>query len=377
VAAVTATILFAYPKILLDRTVLYIYLWVVIYYIGIQTIWKDRVLSESLISFNQYAFSYIAPVFLAVIINVYIQKKNESTRIGKLYFYLLILLFITSLQYSMMAVINPALARGGGQLDVSERGITTLVSYGYFYGISLIFMLFAYYVKFRRSAFSKNSTKYFYLIITITIFISLKQSQYVTAVLAAAFSFIMAYYTANNLKKAILTSTLVVIFFSFFPTTIIEDIFYALGSLLQEGYLRDQVIDFGRTLALGDFNPNTGVTYASTIRFVKIPPLLESIASNPLIGGGANDGHNFWLDNLSMFGILGMLPWFLIIRQQMKFNLQRMSEDFKPYYIISILIFVLVGIFKGGIVGWQPTLLVFFVGPAMNYLQFYFKRKST
>jgi O-antigen ligase len=107
-------------------------------------------------------------------------------------------------------------------------------------------------------------------------------------------------------------------------------------------------------------------------RAARLPFLINEFSKSPIIGGGESTGHVFWLDRLSMYGLIGIIPWILIITYQIKFNLKNLNKEFKFYYLISIIAFIALGFMKN-MSGKEIFMSIFLIIPGLNYLDYLYK----
>lgn len=106
------------------------------------------------------------------------------------------------------------------------------------------------------------------------------------------------------------------------------------------------------------------------IRWALIGTTINSFLSHPILGssGAPIGGHNFFPDLLAKYGIIGCLPFFLMIKTQYTIIASYLSEDAKRYYNIILIGFITLGIIKNmsGIEYWNylfiyyPALLIWF-----------------
>ena len=95
----------------------------------------------------------------------------------------------------------------------------------------------------------------------------------------------------------------------------------------------------------------------------RIPELLNSFIKNPISGGGLSSGHNFWFDRLSLFGILGIIPWLYLLYNIIRKTSRLVSIEYKYYYYLSMGLFISHGFIKAS--GDKLIyLVIFFLMPA-------------
>lgn len=107
-----------------------------------------------------------------------------------------------------------------------------------------------------------------------------------------------------------------------------------------------------------------------SVRWALIGLSVKAFISNPLFGNCAAEigGHNFFLDSLARYGIIGCIPFFLLIKSQYNIISSVLSDNTKRYYLIILFGFITLGILKNmsGTEYWNylfiyyPALLVWF-----------------
>lgn len=84
------------------------------------------------------------------------------------------------------------------------------------------------------------------------------------------------------------------------------------------------------------------------IRWALLSTTISSFIAHPLFGSSSaiTGGHNYFLDMLAKYGIIGCLPFFLMIRNQFKVISSYLSAEAKRYYVIILVGFITLGIIK-------------------------------
>lgn len=133
---------------------------------------------------------------------------------------------------------------------------------------------------------------------------------------------------------------------------------------LPEGEFKSKFYDLSNTLTYSDIE-EAGATHMGS-RYQRIPLLISEIKKSPLIGGGIDTGHVFWLDHLSAYGLIGIIPWLLLLLNNYKKVKSILNENFY-YYRVALTMFILLGFMKGS--GSKEQLIVlFFILPLGLYL---------
>lgn len=360
-------VLIANPSVFISKDALYVYLWVVIYSFGIHFFWSDRQVGYGDPIDYDWLVKTIGPLFLSILVfNLYIRRK-DFRGLGILSLIIFGLIVINSVYYIIIVNLNPEMIRGAVIRDDYGQLENTSLGYSYFYGLAVILPVFGYYIKDKYFFIGRKKIKILLILSVVLIFLSLIKAQFVTAFIVAATSFVLALIAAKNFNRIFLFMGFV-LFILVINSAILADVIFFSTDFLGEGLLKERLIDFGTAISIKDFATEGGSTYTSTVRLAMLPPLFSSILSNPIIGGGVSSGHAFWFDQFSMFGVVGLIPWILIIRYQIVRNLKLFSNDFKPYYLLSVYSYLLMGFIKGGLIALPSVVFVFFVSPSFYFV---------
>jgi len=349
------------PEVLISKQLRFFYLYFVIYFVGYNSFWADREASSQKFLFTS------AYIYLPILMNEYFRKKNNKILYGKVVLISIVIIAISSLYYVFNVFVNPGIIRG----HVLAGSLLEIYTYGYFYAVIFLLPLIIYFTK-KVRYFGVNNIRY-YLIMGIILF-SVILSQYVTAVMFAIIMIASALLSAKNRKKNVIIFTTMFILLIIVPQETKGGILHYLAKFLPNGYIQDQFNDFGNTISLNDFSLESDKTYFSRVRLSLLDPVVNSFGSNIVIGSNVSSGHFFWIDQFAMFGLLGLYPWFLIFQEFFKSNAKHFSEDFKPYLVIALIAYFIMGLVKGGMIGWHSLMTLFFLLPGFNFIPIKLKK---
>lgn len=249
-----------------------------------------------------------------------------------------------------------------------KMGIAT---FGFFTGLAFAFPVIIGTVKYKWK--SKQNKIIFIFGLTI-LFISYIKAQYTAAFLYALTGSIIALIGKKNKMMLIffifLVITVSVSYSDFAFIDILSDVAGNMGS----SFLQERLNDFGVFLKSGA-DISISNTHAGE-KLSRIPLLVQSAKTNPFLSGGLNFGHNFWFDWLSLYGIIGLIPWIVIILQQIKLNLKIFNTEFKTYYLLSMFSFISFG-FINALRGSHIYASVFVLIPGMFFSIFNFTKIKT
>lgn len=352
------SLIFIYPKVLVSKALISVYLFAVYYiiliYAGVFQINSEwNLLGE------------ISPLFYSLLLFNYFIISKDYNGLKLLLLISMVFIFITLTTSLIGLYQHPSASRDlAGTLLV--RGDATLVAkyrsmgiatYDFFYGLAFAFPVF---VAFLKSHTINNKIKLRLLSFMLFAFIGLVQAQFVTAFLFAIIGTGLSFLNINKIKP--LVFSLIVLFgmIVLMPTNFLSDVLLYISQIFSEGYIQDRLIELSFIVGDGFEAYETHIGR----RADRIPYQLSQFYTSPFLGGGESLEHNYWLDRLAMFGLLGILPWVLVIAHQIKSNLMRISPNEHSYYIIIMLLFIAMGFIKN----MGQTLVqvfIFFIIPAL------------
>ena len=208
----------------------------------------------------------------------------------------------------------------------------------------------------------KRKTRYILLGIIFIFLFTIIKSQMTTALLISIAGIIFSITGVKNLRKNIIISLFIISFFIIVPKPLIANDFRFISVQIDGEMLQNRLLDIAETIEFGEdiINADTHISY----RAKRIPYLLENISKSPIIGGGDSTGHVFWLDRLSLFGLLGIIPWIFVIISFNKIVFKTLGKEYYFYYLISLILFIGIGFIKNS--GHKLVVFsVFFINPAM------------
>ena len=361
--------LFLYRHILFSKDMLYVYFMLIIIAIGMHLFWQDRIVRNELISIR-WLIDHIRHIFLAILIYTYFIKRGDYQGLAYVVFFTLSFICITAITTIIGLNKYPMAARelAAGAVRLGERAAyyqsIGIMGYGFVGGLAFLMPVLVYKIK---NAYKNKSKKTVLFLSMAGLFLfTIIQSRYTMALLFALFFAVMAVFQKNT-KTVIVILCLILITISFVPPTFFANIFIEFSTLFEGTLTEQRISDFAMTFQHGEMDRDS--EYHTARRLGRIPILLESILSNPITGGGENLGHNYWLDWMSLFGILGLFPWAIIIINQINNNLTIFDDDYGLYYILSMVAFITFGMFNN-IGGSHLITFAFFIIPGLNFLKY-------
>lgn len=359
-------VIFFFPRFFLTK-----YFWIAVFfsmtfYFGYFSIWQGIRSEEMTVS---YEFDFVSKnfefFFIAAIGTFLTSKINSDSNFYAPFRLLLPILLLISILFYILFAEELNLARGNfAMLDEDVGRNAEIFGYGFIYALGFISPVLAYLFH----GFKDNkSAKLIFIAITILYFYCIIQSGFATPFISAVAFYIIAFISKGKFFQYKKTIILTAIFLVFFPTELFAVFFYEISDSIPNEYIATKINDLGDLFSGNEFTISGGDGYVAKYRFSKIEPLVESFFSNPFIGGGISTGHHFWLDTISLYGLLGISIWFITLKVLISGVASNVSTEFKPYLQLCFLSLILQSVVKGGTVGLQSFLVLFFFAPLIPY----------
>lgn len=360
-------IIFTDVKILFSKFVLCSYFFIILYSIGIKTIWSDRIVGlNEIITFNWLKLD-IMPLFFSSLLLSYFIKKKDSVIFNKMIAFFYISLLITSITSIIGFFIFPEAARisAGGRHLSEYSGVVLFVdkfgvaSYSFF--SSLTFLIPIIILLFKKKIFHIFNSRLHILIWFIITSFAIIKSQFTSSLIFLLFFSYLSYILDKLSKAKLIFLIFFFIVLLIIPRSFYASLFYDLSTIFDSQIYSSRIYDLGKTIEDMDIDRQAESHIGR--RLGRTPLLLESIFRNPIIGGGLNTNHIFFLDRLSMFGLVGLLPWIFLLYLHIKYMKINISKEYYPYYALSIFEFILLGLVKNS--GFSQVIItVFFIIPS-------------
>lgn len=303
-------------------------------------------------------------------------EYRDFARIARL---TLVFLFITAIMTLIVTSIDPLYSRMVFDRD-SETEIQAHQSlqrlgaggYGTSIVIMTLFPMLIYYIMNKQIRYSRSLIVFYVLFMLFTLI----RIQIFANVIIAMIAITISFSGASRIKTSVAALTLLIVI-----TLIIPRSFYAKTFISIANTFENQVdVSFkfkalAKYMETGEsFEEENSITYARVMRY---PALLESFVQSPVLGcffmsdsngRGYNSagGHLFWMNKLTVTGIIGLLFFaaipYLFIRRSIKLIPQRM----KFYYLIALFAYISYGFIKN--LGGHSWYVFFVIVPGMAYL---------
>lgn len=302
----------------------------------------------------------LRPIFIAGILFTYFINFEKIESLTKVMQFTLIFILITSITSIIGLNFFPTAAREMVATLRLENEFELLkfyqrigiASYDFYYGLAFTTPVFIFLIK---EHWPEKKIRFFLIgSLAITLFAIMK-SQMTTALIFSVIGILLSITGAKNLKKSLIILLIIVVTIVSIPRQFYINSLYYFSERLTGEVLQKRFFELAETIEFGEnlIDANTHIAY----RAQRIPFLIENISRNPITGGGESTGHVFWLDRLSLFGILGIIPWILFILAISKMVIKKIDKKYYTYYIISLILYIGIGFMKNS----GHKLVIFFV----------------
>ena len=350
-----------FPTIYTQKTMLYFYSIMAVFYLFIISgFYKINL---------QWLYYEFSPFLLSLIIYKYFIRSGDWSGLKMVLRFTLIFIIITTitsivglLQYPMAArYLAGKLANEGNWALIDYYTKIGIAGYGFYHGLAFSIPLFIAYFK---EVKAKKKERLLYLGLIVLFLGGIIMSQYTSALVIAAVGIFMAIFGSKKFKRSIFILIIIMTILVILPKDYIADSVLFTSENIRGDALKSRLLDMSVTL-----NESSGETETHMDRrAARIPYLLSNFLESPFYGSGKSSGHVYWLDILSRFGILGILPLFLLIKYQIMKNFAVFSEPDKIYYVLSMILFIALGFMKN-MGGNHMMMFTFFFIPAIFLLR--------
>lgn len=359
------------PQIFLNKTMAYSLGYGFLLFLSMKTFWIGMdVWNKTRLYFEFYE------IFIGISVFTYFIQSKDFIGLAKITKWALIFLFITAIMSIISSTIDPLYARNltglsSVSLDSEREKILSYKRYGGGgYGTAAAFMclfpgLIYYYKNNNLSPISKKNI----LIFSIIVFVALLGMQIFGNILIAVVFSVIALI---GMKKIRISVFVILIIFSaamIIPRGVyvngLESISKYFERYSELNYKFNDFADFIETGA--DINDHS--TSAGS-RAERYPILIETFVKNPILGcyffsdesiNGYNSAgaHLYWMNKLTITGIIGFVIFLFIPYIFIKTNLRHFHTNYKFYYILSSLAVLSYGLIK--VIGGRDTWYAFFI----------------
>lgn len=341
------------PEVFISKSMIPVYLLIIVYIFFAPV---DNLNPES-----RWFTRRILPIYTGIsLYTYYFNYSNDFKGMRVIFWFTFIIILISCLTTLLGLEKYPVASR---ELASSVYGDLKMTSNYYKLGItgygfitSLAYVIPIIVLFFQERTWKQN--KFLYLLAGLLTGYTVIKAQYATQFLLFSMALLLSLLGLTLFNRHKLLIILSVVLLIILPHEFYSNSLYSLADIIPGNILKERLFDIGTTIEGDDFSD---VSHTEA-RLKRLPFLLNEFINNPITGGGRSTGHVFWLDHLSLYGIIGFFPWImliLVIYKRMKLILNTTLF----YYQVALAMFILLGFMKGS--GSREQLIIlFFILPS-------------
>jgi hypothetical protein len=367
------------PKIFSNKAVIYLLAYGFSLFLATKTIWSNMDFGNSRALFLEFY-----EIAIGILVITYFFQTKDYVNLAKITRWSIVFLCITAVMSIISSIIDPMYARNiigiSGIKNESEReAILSLTRYGggnysTAGAFMCLFPIFIYYYKnIKISTISKKQI----IIISVIILLALVGMQIFGNILIAIVFGFVALLGMKKIRQSILIIGLFLSVIVIIPREVYSNTLRSVSNLFDKNSdLNYKFNDLAIFIETGAdiYENNTSVAG----RAIRYPMLMETFVKSPLLGcyffsdGSGNGykregGHLYWMNKLTVTGILGLLFFLFIPYSFIRNNLKHFNPTYRYYYILATLSIISYGLIKG--LGGRETWYAFFIIlPGLYYL---------
>jgi len=374
------SLFFFKPKVFVQKLMLLVLIYALFLWFMFQFAWQNMDAYNSHLLWNElYAIVVGCSIF------TYFQVSRDFYGLAKLIKFTILFVIITAILTLIASVIDPLFFRSIfsiGTKSIQAKYLSNKLGaagYGYILGYTAIIPLLIYFYKNNDLVNTRKSI--LFLIITLFFFVIIRV-QIFTNIMFVVIFILLALVSA---KKR--TRTLVVVSVFFLIIIIIPNSTYInflnnlsedLNNLSDVSYkLKEFAVYLEQGNDVGDKNAVAGRVERYPMLFKVFPksPIFGCYFFTDYTGNGYKEeaAHLYWMNKLTVTGLSGFLLYFLIIVFFLKNEIKNINKEYRYYFILSILVILLYGLFKN-IIGRETWYMFFVIIPGIYYLPLLNKR---
>lgn len=348
-----------------------ILLYVLIYYLLLVLVMMNSVWSNMDKWNRAQGINELYMLTMALTMYAYFEYSRDFVGFAKILRWVLTFIFFTAILSIYSSIVDPMYARKivSGAIDQAEDVLKYGGgSYGFAGAIMMILPLVIYYY---RNNYKSNYSKPIILLFGILLYYALLRIQLFANILLSTIIIVIALIGERNIRKNIiffgLLTVLTVALVPYMP----QFLFYVSNFFETDSEVYFKINDLAVFIKYGADYGDT----ATSLRSARYPMLFEGFLTNPLLGIFNSDstlnieggGHLYWMNKLTVYGLLGFIPFALAFYFFVKNALKIMDTEFSFYFLLSIGSGVVLGFMKS-LAGREFWYMFFFILPGLYWL---------
>lgn len=368
VAVVSFIVLLMYPGIFIKRAML----WTIIYGVVISVM---DLSGHLVFSASDWLKAQVIPLFLCVLLSQVYQRHIPYKKIYNVVIAILLMILISIILNINGLTNHPGAVRfitGGGISDVvynlyRKAGIE---GYGFFSGLPPLIPALVYLYKSSQRRLIKLSA----LIFISLLFISIVLSSITTPLILASIALVLSMIGSSVFRRGYSIILMLILFLAviiFSPEQMGSALVKGLISISPSEEVDLRLADIDKVIS-GEFEVTETSERLTSVeaRFQRVYWNLGVFSKYPIIGSSRENEkgafHLFWLYMLATIGLLGTLPLIVALYLVVSDTYRRVGPDFRYYYMMSFILFFLMGAVKN-IAGWFMYFVPLFLVPGIYW----------
>jgi len=247
--------------------------------------------------------------------------------------------------------------------------------YSFASALVCLFPMIVYFYKKRPQIFPRK----YILIFGILCFYALLRMQIFANILMAVLIITLSLLGSSRIRRSLLIIGVFTVISISIPKT-----FYANLLIHTSNYFEPSSEIYFKLNDMSTFilNGEKGKTGAGE-RVARYPLLINAFKNNPIFGHYINNnttdispgGHLYWMNKLTIFGLLGFLPYIFIHYRFIRNNLNLFNKEFSFYYLLSVGSIITLGLMKN-LAGRSLWFTYFIILPGFFYLSIFESQKT-
>jgi len=335
--------------------------------------WYERMIFEDF---------YALAVF--VILYEIIRNNDYQKEMMKMSYYGLIFFFITGLMTIIATHINLSIVRASyssGHKDVVNYDSIFKLgfgSYGYMSTICALFPILIYFIKNKTK--SKLTQRLALFLLFFFLFVEIRGMIFANIIVSIIF-ISLAVFGVKNFKKNLIILIIIITTIFIVPNSVFADLTLSVSYLFEPNtFLNSKFRDF--SYFLSDpviFEYSIGGRGEALSRAQRYPQLLDAFMGNPILGDASYKsefkremdagGHLFWMSRLALWGVLGFIGYFFILKNIFSKIIIDFDDSFKFYYLLSLSSIFVLGLLKN-LGGREIYIMLLIIIPGLYLTQF-------
>lgn len=372
------SLIFLAPRIFTDKFFFFVLCFSIIFvYFLLNTLWNN-VDEWNKREARMEVLAFLVPMSLYA----YFRFSRDFDGLALLVKWTLFFIAITAILSIYSSTIDPMYARsltGGDYTAAEAKTMQKLGGGAYGFAGALVFlfpMIVYYYRNSSKIPFSKPQI----LIFGIVCFVAVLRMQIFANIILSVFGIIFSLLGARKIRKSLIYSGIFLGLLILIPKNVYSDLLISASKHFNpDSDVYYKLNDMAVFIKFGEVSAET----AAGGRIERYPLLWEGFKTNPLTGFYNSNstlhiepgGHLYWMNKLTVYGILGFIPFILIFYFYIKKVIKQFDPEFTFYFLLSVFSGIGLGLMKN-LVGNDFWCMLFFIIPSLYYLPLLKKETS-